>query len=527
MPETPDVQVKDLTSLPLFTPLPKALQRPPRPAPSPAAAAPSPTPPLPPAGEEFRRGFTPPAAKTPPPTSDVDWRLVRSLRGQAAEQLARTITDRPDLDAEAQQEQAKQMILDLLRSHDSDAGYTGRQTFAAGELARLQQAVFDSLYGLGRIEPLVATSGVENVTIIGNERSFLLMQDGQIVRGAAAADSDAELIADIQFLASQGGNREFSRAMPHLDMRLPGKQRLAADMEISHRPMASIRVHRLVDVDLDDLVNNGTLTPVVADFLKAAVRAGLSIIVTGDRGSGKSVMVRALAAEWHPTEPITTIESEFELGLHEMPHRHHQVHAFESRPGSSEKAADGTRVGAITLDDEVPMTMRYTPNKLIVGEVRGPEIIAMFQFLQASTGSMSTTHARTASAGVDRLVTMAMNHGKNTEEWALRQVVMNIDLIVHINFDAYAVIDRLEAKLNAGQANPDDAGLHRRHKRSVTDIIALDIGDRSNERRGHSEEKVFYAGRDKQLRAGNIPESLRGRLEDAGFDFDAYNQMPR
>lgn len=533
MPETPDLTAPSLTSLPLFAAVPPPLQRPQRtdrrpPAtPTPPLAS-TPPPPLPAVVEEgLRRGLVPTAVAAPPTTSDVDWRLVRSLRGQAADQLARILADRPDLNLEAEQERAKQMILDLLRSHDTNAGLNGRQTFSIGELSRLQKAVYDSLYGLGRLQPLVDTPGVENVSIIGFDQVFLLMQDGQIVRGPAAADSDDELIADIQFLASQSGDREFSRAVPNLDMRLKGGQRLAATAWISSRPLVSIRVHRLIDVELDDLLANGTLTPVVAAFLKAAVRAGLSIIVTGDRGSGKSVLLRALAAEWHPTEAIVTLESEFELGLDQMPWRHHQVFPLESRPGSSEKAADGTRVGAIELGELVPRSQRFPANKLIVGEVRGPEIIAMFQFLQASTGSMSTTHARTASAGVDRLVTMAMDGGSFTEEFALRQVVINIDLIVHVNFESINVLNRLEAKVQAGELNPDDAGMSRRHQRSVTDIIALELGDRSNDRRGHSEEKVFYRDREKQLRAGNIPESLRGRLEDAGFDFDTYNRMLR
>lgn len=526
MPDTPDVTAPPLTSLPLFAPVPQALQRTQHtdrrtPTP-PAAPIPSPLP----AEEQFRRGFAP-SALTSPPTDAVDWRLVRSLRGQAADQLARILADRPDLDLDAQQERAKQMILDLLRSHDADAGFNGRQTFALGELSRLQQAVFDSLYGLGRLQPLVDTPGVENISIIGCDKVFLLMQDGSIVRGPAAADSDDELIADIQFLASQSGDREFSRAMPHLDMRLKGGQRLAATAWISPRPIVSIRVHRIVDVEIADLLANDTLTPIVGSFLQAVVKAELSVIVTGDRGSGKSVLLRALAAEWPPSEAVATVESEFELFLDQLPHRHHQVFAQESRPGSSEKAADGTRVGAIELDELVKNTMRYPANKLIVGEVRGPEIIAMFQVMQASVGSMSTTHSRTASAGVNRLVTLAMNNGKFPEEYALRQVVENIDLIVHINFEALNVINRLAAKVQAGELNPDDAGLYRRHKRSVTDIIALEVGDRSSERRGHSEERVFYRGRDKQLRAGNVPETLRERLEDAGFDFDAYNRMPR
>jgi pilus assembly protein CpaF len=458
--------------------------------------------------------------------SDVDWRLVRSMRGQAADQLSQILASRPDLDKEAEQERAKQMILDLLRSHDDDASVTGGRTFAAGELGKLQQAVYDSLYGLGRIQPLVDWPEVENVSILGYDNVWLLMADGRFVRGPAVAESDEELIADIQFLANQA-DREFSRAEPNLDMRLPAGQRLAASAWLSPRPLASIRVHRIIDVEINDLIANGTVHPIVGAFLKAAVKAGLSIIITGDRGSGKSVLLRACTSEWDPTEPITTLESELEIGLHELPHRHHQVFAMEARSGSTEKAADGTRVGAIDLNFLVSRVQRFPPNKLVVGEVRGSEVIAMFKFMEASKGSMSTTHARSASAGVNRLVTMAMDGGTYTEEWALRAVAQNVDLIVHVDFEAMQVLNNLENQINAGVAHPDDAGLNRRHRRYVADVIALELGDRSGARRGHSEEQVFSRGRDGTVLGGVIPESLRERLTDAGFDFDAYNRMAR
>jgi pilus assembly protein CpaF len=525
MPDTPAPPAPHLGSLPLFAPVPQALQRPSRP---PVAPAPAPRAPAAAAVTSYRRGpaVAPGAPATlPPATSDVDWRLVRSMRGQAADQLSQILANRPDLDKEAEQERAKQMILDLLRSYDDDASVSGGRTFAVGELNKLQQAVYDSLYGLGRIQPLVDWPEVENVSILGCDNVWLLMADGRFVRGPAVAESDDELIADIQFLANQA-DREFSRAEPNLDMRLPAGQRLAATAWLSPRPLVSIRVHRIIDVEINDLITNGTLHPIVGAFLKAAVKAGLSIIITGDRGSGKSVLLRACASEWHPTEPITTLESELEISLHELPHRHHQVFAMEARSGGTEKAADGTRVGAIDLNFLVSRVQRFPPNKLVVGEVRGAEVIAMFKFMEASKGSMSTTHARSASAGVNRLVTMAMDGGTYTEEWALRAVAQNVDLIVHVGFEAIQVLDTLQAQAAAGVARPDDAGLYRRHRRYVADVIALELGDRSG-RRGHSEEQVFARGGDGEVLGGVIPESLRERLTEAGFDFDAYNRMAR
>ena len=130
-------------------------------------------------------------------TTQVDWRLVRSLRTQAADLLTDSLAQRPDLDEAAQQQQARQMILDLLRGHSTDAALTGRKTFEAGEQELLAQAIYDSLYGLGRLQPLVDNPKVENISITGYDTVYLKLNDGQKVRVAPVADSDEELIAAV------------------------------------------------------------------------------------------------------------------------------------------------------------------------------------------------------------------------------------------------------------------------------------------------------------------------------------------
>ena len=149
------------------------------------------------------------------------------------------------------------MILDLLRGHSTDAALTGRKTFEAGEQELLAQAIYDSLYGLGRLQPLVDNPKVENISITGYDTVYLLLNDGQKVRVAPVADSDEELIADIQFLAARG-DREFSRAEPNLDLTLPGGERLAATAWVSSRPLVSIRRHPLRDIDVAQLVESET-----------------------------------------------------------------------------------------------------------------------------------------------------------------------------------------------------------------------------------------------------------------------------
>lgn len=515
MPEPTTPPPVALDALPLFRPVPSYLQPPARaPLPPPARTPAPPT------------GRTSPAARPAPTphTAQVDWRLVRSMRSEAAEQLATSLTERPDLDEQAQQERAKSMILDLLRSHDTDAGINGRRTFSPGELQQLQQAIFDSLYGLGRLEPLVNDSDVENISAAGFDNVWLTKSNGALVRGPNIAESDEEMIADIQFLTSRSGtsSREFSRAKPIIDTRLTGGQRLAARAWITPRPHLSIRIHRLRDIDLDDLVANGTLEPIVASLLRAAVQAGKSIVITGDRGSGKTVMVQALAAELHPSDFISVVESEAELMLEDLPRRHWLVFAQEARKGNSESNADGSQNWETSPSDLIQSAQRLPANRLIVGEVRsGPEVIAMLEAMQAGNGTLSTTHATSASAGVSRLTTLATGGGRVTSTYAQNQVAEHVDLIVHISLTSHLVDD------SANDGADDGTGARRRHTRRVNDIIALEPGDQGGSSRGHSETRVFFPGPNGEAVAGALPEGLRQDLVAAGFDEDAYNRMPR
>ena len=136
--------------------------------------------------------------------------------------------------------------------------------------------------------------------------------------------------------------RGFSEAQPRLHLRLDGGARLAAAAWVTPRPSVVIRRHRLMSITLDELVDRQMLTPVAASFLRAAVRARKSIVVSrAARAPARRPSVRALCAEIDPLEAIGTFETEYELHLHELD-RHQIVHAWEARPGSGERGLDGS-----------------------------------------------------------------------------------------------------------------------------------------------------------------------------------------
>jgi len=372
----------------------------------------------------------------------VDWAQVRAFRQQAAELLTAQLRDRSGLDEPARREIGRSLIVAMLRDHADSLLAEGAAAPSAAQEQALAGAIFDALFGLGRLQPLVDDPDVENVEITGCDRVHLVYGDGRVRPGPPVADSDEELIETLAFLAARSGGssgsgeRAFTPANPILDLTLHGGARLAARAWITPRPTVVIRRHRLTEVDLADLQRLGMVDGVLAEFLAAAVRANKTIVVSGPQGAGKTTLVRALCNEMDPWERLGTIETEYELHLHEMPERHHRIVAHEARPGTGERTASGRAAGEITLDDLLYASLRLNLSRIIVGEVRGKEVIPMFKAMQAGAGSLSTTHAHDARAAIERLVTCALEAGPHvTQEYAYLQIASHIDLIVQIGVD--------------------------------------------------------------------------------------------
>ncbi len=208
-----------------------------------------------------------------------------------------------------------------------------------------------------------------------------------------------------------------------------------------------------------------------------------------------TTLVRALTNELDPMERIGTIETEYELHLHDMPERHRRIVAWEARPGSGERGADGRAIGEITLDDLVFDSLRMNLSRLIVGEVRGREVLPMFKAMQSGAGSLSTTHAHSARAAIERLVTCAMEAGQHvTESFAYRQIAEHIDLIVQIEL-------------------VDQSYAGGKRSRYISEIIAIEPGEHGLP----AVTDVFQPGDDGRAVPGTPPIWL-GDLERVGFN---------
>jgi pilus assembly protein CpaF len=435
----------------------------------------------------------------------MDWALVARLRAQASERLSASLGEEPGhLDRDAQQELGRSIIGDLLQTEAQQHLSAGLGSWSMAEQDAVAKAVFDALFGLGRLQPLVDDDRIENIIITGHDTVRLELTDGTIIPGEPVADSDSELIEFLVFLASRSevNARPFSPAQPRLHLRLDGGCRLAAAAWVTSRPSVVIRRHRLRRVSLDDLVELNALTPLAASFLSAAVRARKSVVVAGPQGAGKTTMVRALCAEIPPHEAIGTFETEYELHLHEMADQHPIVHAWEARPGSGERGADGRQAGEFSIDEALYDSFRFNLSRQIVGEVRGREVIAMIKAMESGAGSISTTHAGNAQAALRKLVTCAMEAGAHvTHEYATRAIAENIDLVVQL---------QLETTLLAG-------GVARRD-RWISEILAVTPGERE---KGYATTHVFGSGADRIAVAGVLPDEYRD-LERHGFDLHGF-----
>lgn len=450
-----------------------------------------------------------PAAAAPDTGGKVDWQLVASLRGQASERLSGEISDRPWLTEEQQHATARRIIGELLDDEDATAMVDAdeRRILSLQARTALMRATMDALFGLGRLQPLVEMDDVSNIEIYGADNVWIERSGGWLERVDAVAASDEELIDTIAFIGarSRANERPFSPAHPTLHLRLDGGARLAAMAWVTPRPVVTIRLHRLRDDRLTDLVAKRMLAPSAASFLAAAVRAQKSIVVAGSQGAGKTTCARALAAEIPWWEKIGTAETEFELFLDEMPDRHPRCISVESRPGSGERRADGTVAGEYTLDAAIYDLLRHNLQRILVGEVRGREVTAMLKAMQSGAGSISTTHAHSGEATIGKLVTCVMEIGQHaTESYANRQIADHIDLIVFLGFETVA----------------GDDGQPRRH-RYVREILAVEPGERHGHVGYPATTHIYAPGPDGRAVPGLLNEEMR-QLAGHGFDIDEY-----
>ena len=332
-----------------------------------------------------------------------------------------------------QQALAGQFILDALDAIAAERARLFLPPIGDAEETHISDEVLATLFGLGPFERLLADETVENINVNGCDTVWVHHAGGTKRRVEAIVDSDDELIALIRKAAAQLGRteRRFDIATPFLDLQLPDGSRLNAVMAVSERPAVSIRRHRHERVTLDDLCALGTIDQGLRAFLLAAVQARMSIIVCGGTNAGKTTLLRALLNACDPQERLITIEDRLELGLTADPDRHLDVIELETRTANIEGS------GEITMQQLVRNALAMSPDRLIVGEVRGPEVVDMLAALSTGNdGSMCTIHANSSQAAFSKIATYALRSAEHIPvEATNRMIAESIDFVVHIHKD--------------------------------------------------------------------------------------------
>ncbi|MDE0804590.1 MAG: ATPase, T2SS/T4P/T4SS family [Acidimicrobiales bacterium] len=375
--------------------------------------------------------------RTPDASVGVPLDVVHEVHARVGDALTdRHATDsdagRPRMRVEDERALSRKLIGDELSRLASRALERGEQPLDEAQEAEVAVAVFDRLHGLGRLQPLLDDPAIRDIHISGHARVWLELRDGRKVRGPAVADSDGELIELVATAARRLGRseRRWDNARPELNMQLPNGDRLHALMAVSGRPVVTIRRHDFSISRLDELVDRGMVDSTMGEFLRAAVRSKRNLIVAGGTGTGKTTMLRCLINEIDADERLITIEDSLELGLEHFEDLHPDYESLEAREANTEG------VGAFSLSDLVRAGLRMDPQRVIVGEVRGAEVLPMLLAMsQGNDGSMCSIHADSSKGVFGRLAMYAaMTRERLTPEVTNLLVAQAVDLIVHLGW---------------------------------------------------------------------------------------------
>ena len=312
---------------------------------------------------------------------------------------------RPALSPADEQALGRQLIAEALERRANEALRIGVGMLPATEEDELARAAFDALFRLNRLQRLLDDPDIENINANGADQVWVRYADGRRERAEPIAASDTELEEMLRTAAARVGigERRFDRGSPRLSLQLPDGSRLFALMAVSVRPCLSIRRHRYLRVSCDDLVKMGTLDLGLRELLRAAMAARKSCIICGGTGAGKTTLLRAMAADIPPHERLVTIEDSLELGLDRYPDLHPDCVALEAREPNLEGE------GGVSLAELVRWALRMSPDRVIVGEARGEEVLALLNAMsQGTDGSMATLHASSSKGAFSKLATYAV-----------------------------------------------------------------------------------------------------------------------
>lgn len=286
----------------------------------------------------------------------------------------------------------------------------------------LFDAIIAEILGFGPLETLLLDETVSEIMVNG-PKNIYVEQRGNLSRANVTFENDDHVLRVLDRIVAPLGRR-IDESSPYVDARLPDGSRVNAVI----RPIAlcgptiTIRKFEKKPLQVEDLIRYGSMTPEIAEFLRASVISRLNLVVAGGTGSGKTTLLNVSSSFIPNDERILTIENAAELQL-----RQEHVVSLESRPANMEGK------GSVSIQDLVINSLRMRPDRIVVGECRGGEALDMLQAMNTGhDGSMTTAHANSPRDTIARLEVMSLMAGMDLPVRAIREQISSaVDLIVH------------------------------------------------------------------------------------------------
>lgn len=348
----------------------------------------------------------------------------------------------------------------------------------------LRQELFNAIRRLDLLQELIDDKSVSEIMVNGAD-SIFYERNGKIYTWDRHFESREKLEDVIQQIVSRS-NRQVNESVPIVDARLSDGSRVnvVLDPVALNGPILTIRKFPEEAITMEKLIEWESLSQEAADYLKILVQAGYNIFISGATSTGKTTFLNVLADYIPKTERVITIEDSAELQLHDIVN----LVRMEVRQ------ADAEGVSSVTLRDLIKASLRMRPDRIIVGEVRGPEALDMIQSMNTGhDGSLSTGHANSPEDMLSRIETMILMGSDMPLPAIRKQIASSIDIIIQL-------------------------GRLRDRSRRVTEITEVLSCDQN----GYVLNKLFqFNERDDLLREtsvyGNAPEKVRGGLDRTGY----------
>lgn len=345
----------------------------------------------------------------------------QELKDKIHKKIIEELKEEVDEQGQSNEEMTEEQMAEKIEQMAFEVIETEGEFVHINERDKIINQVKDEVLGFGPINPLIQDKDVTEVMVNGPNQIYV-EKSGKLEKADVSFRDNNHVLRIIEKIVSPLGRR-IDESMPMVDARLPDGSRVNAVIPPLSLigPCITIRKFSKDPFQVHDLVRFGTLTPEIAKFLDACVKAKLNVVVSGGTGSGKTTTLNVLSSFIPNNERIVTIEDAAELQM-----RQEHVITLETRPPNIEGK------GAITMRDLVRNSLRMRPERIVVGEVRSGEALDMLQAMNTGhDGSLTTGHANSPRDMLSRLETMVLMAGMDLPIRAIReQIASAVDLIV-------------------------------------------------------------------------------------------------